>query len=117
VVNGDIWCDIDFRRLSLPKGQLAHLVLVDNPSHHLMGDFVLQNGRVKEGETGRMTFSGVGLYHPKLFAGCQAGAFPLGPLLRKAIRNNQVSGEYHAGVWIDVGTPERLMQLEHMLTS
>jgi MurNAc alpha-1-phosphate uridylyltransferase len=116
VVNGDVWCDFDFRRLALAAGCLAHLVLVDNPPHHPQGDFGLHAGQVQPGAAGRLTFSGIGLYHPLLFAGCQAGAFPLAPLLRQAMAKGQVSGERYAGTWIDVGTPARLAQLERLLT-
>jgi MurNAc alpha-1-phosphate uridylyltransferase len=115
VVNGDIWCDIDFSRLQLPVGMLAHLVLVPNPAHHPQGDFVLQDGRVLDDDGERLTFSGIGLYHPQLFAGCQPGAFPLAPLLRSAMTGGRVSGVQHRGYWIDVGTPERLMDLDRQL--
>ncbi len=116
VVNGDIWCDFNVTARCLDEGFLAHLILVDNPAHHPQGDFVLQNGRVSEGTAGRLTFSGIGLYHPQLFHGCRAGGFPLAPLLRNAMQNKRVSGEAHHGVWIDVGTPERLAELERELT-
>jgi MurNAc alpha-1-phosphate uridylyltransferase len=117
VVNGDIWCDFDFSRLQLPVGRLAHLVLVDNPDHHRGGDFILHHGEVQQGDHNRLTFSGIGVYDPVLFAGCRAGAFPLAPLLRRAIQRHRVSGEQHEGRWIDVGTPERLAKLERLLTS
>jgi MurNAc alpha-1-phosphate uridylyltransferase len=115
VVNGDIWCDVDFGTLRLPEGMLAHLVLVPNPAHHLKGDFVLQGGLVKEGEVVRLTFSGIGLYHPRLFTACRPGAFPLAPLLRAAMAEGRVSGECHAGYWVDVGTPDRLKELDQQL--
>ncbi|MEJ2453416.1 MAG: nucleotidyltransferase family protein [Candidatus Thiodiazotropha sp.] len=115
VVNGDIWCDIDFSRLGLPQGMLAHLVLVPNPSHHPRGDFVLQGGRVSDSEGERLTFSGIGVYHPRLFAGCQPGAFPLAPILRKAMAESKVSGIQHPGLWVDVGTAERLQTLDRQL--
>jgi MurNAc alpha-1-phosphate uridylyltransferase len=115
VVNGDIWCDIDFSRLQLPVGMLAHLVLVPNPAHHPQGDFVLQDRRVLDSDGERLTFSGIGLYHPQLFSGCQPGAFPLAPLLRRAMEGGRVSGVRHRGYWVDVGTPERLMDLDRQL--
>ena len=115
VINGDVWCDIDFRRLGLGSGRLAHLVLVPNPPHHPRGDFVLEGDRVTDGEGARLTFSGIGVYHPRLFAGCRPGAFPLAPLLRAAMARGEVSGECHTGLWIDVGTPERLAALEARL--
>ena len=115
VVNGDIWCDIAFGQLSLPADCLATLVLVDNPVQHPQGDFALQQGRVlAEGES-RLTFSGVGLYHPTLFAGCQPGKAPLAPLLRAAMARQQVAGVHHRGHWFDIGTPARLQQLDQQL--
>ena len=106
VVNGDIWTDYDFAALRHPLQGLAHLVLVDNPAHHLGGDFRLRDGRVADAADGEtsFTYSGMAVLHPRLFAGCQAGAFKLAPLLRAAMADGQVSGEYFAGRWIDVGT-------------
>jgi MurNAc alpha-1-phosphate uridylyltransferase len=115
VVNGDIWCDYDFRMLQLPPGNLAHLVLVDNPTYHAEGDFVLQHGWVLEGDHNRLTFSGIGIYHPLLFKSCRAEAFALAPLLRQAMKRREVTGEHYAGSWFDVGTPERLVKLEQQL--
>jgi MurNAc alpha-1-phosphate uridylyltransferase len=115
VVNGDVWCDVDFSRLQLPPGMLAHLLLVPNPAHHPGGDFVLQGERVIDGEGERLTFGGIGVYHPQLFAACQPGAFPLAPLLRAAMAEGKVSGIHHQGYWVDVGTPERLRNLEKRL--
>jgi len=115
VVNGDVWTDIDFPGLSLAPGDLAHLVLVDNPAHNTRGDFALRQGRVlAEGEP-RLTFSGIGVYHTGLFAGCTPGAFPLAPLLRSAMTRGLVGGTHHRGVWIDIGTPARLTDLDLML--
>lgn len=111
VVNGDIWTDYDFSRLSLPQDSLAHLVLVDNPTHNPQGDFCLANGRVSDGPGERLTFSGIGVYHPALFEHCKPGAFPLAPLLKAAMAQQRVSGEYYKGRWVDVGTPERLAEL------
>ncbi len=115
VVNGDVWCDVDFSRLQLPAGRLAHLVLVSNPTHHPRGDFLLRGERVVDADGDRLTYSGIGVYHPLLFAGCRPGAFPLAPLLRSAMADGRVSGMQHRGVWIDVGTPERLAELDARL--
>ena len=112
VINGDIWTDLDFARPRLVAGKLAHLVLVDNPVHHPLGDFVLADGLVQIQGEPRLTFSGIGLYHPDLFRDCQPGAFPLAPLLRAAMSRSRVTGEHHAGIWLDIGTPERLMALD-----
>ncbi len=115
VVNGDVWTDYPFRRLIKPIGSLAHLVLVANPPHHLDGDFALEDGYVCDSADSRLTFSGLGVYSPELFIRCAHGAFPLAPLLREAMRANQVTGEYYGGAWLDVGTPERLTELDKML--
>ena len=113
-VNGDIFCDFDFPSLATRSlgPNLAHLVLVGNPPHHPHGDFVLRGARV--GDTGdpKLTFSGIGLYRPDLFAGVKPGSKgQLAPLLRAAMARGLVSGELHRGAWHDVGTPERLAEL------
>ncbi len=112
VVNGDIFTDYDFSLLQQPLEGLAHLVLINNPDHHLEGDFSLQEGRVLSPEAETYTYSGIAVLHPELFADCQAGAFKLAPMLRQAIAQNRVSGEHFNGVWIDVGTQERLAAAE-----
>lgn len=117
LVNGDIWTDYDFTRLRQPLQGQAHLVLVDNPGHHGAGDFRLDAGEVRDGEgaSDTLTYSGIAVIHPALFAGCQAGAFKLAPLLRHAMASGQVSGEHFRGHWVDVGTLERLAEVEHLL--
>lgn len=110
VVNGDIWTDFPFSQIRLPL-KLAHLILVSNPTHHPEGDFILDRSRLSnEGKGQRTTYSGIGVYHPDFFSDCHAGRFPLAPLLIKAIQNEQVTGEYYPGSWVDVGTIERLEQ-------
>lgn len=112
VVNGDIYCDWEFERAAIGT-ELAHLVLVDNPPHHPAGDFSLDDGKVGDGKTARLTFSGIGLYRPELFDGITHGQpAKLAPLLREAIAAGRVSGEHHRGRWEDVGTPERLAILD-----
>lgn len=117
VVNGDIWTDYDFAALNRPLTGLAHLVLVDNPAHHPSGDFALADGRVDESGAvdARLTYSGIALLSPRLFDGCSAGAFKLAPLLRQAMAAGGVSGEHHQGRWVDVGTHERLAEVERIL--
>lgn len=122
VVNGDVWLRHDFTALRTAFAhmqKLAHLVLVSNPEHNRQGDFALQ-GRVfagiectvrNEGEP-RFTFSGLSVLHPQLFAGLENGRHALAPLLRTAIAAGQVTGEYFAGPWVDVGTPQRLAELD-----
>jgi len=117
LVNGDIWTDYDFAALRQPLPGLAHLVLVDNPGHHGRGDFRLQGEQVVDGDDapGTLTFSGISVLHPALFEGCQAGAFKLAPLLRQAMAAGRVSGERFAGQWVDVGTLERLADVERLI--
>lgn len=114
VINGDVWTDFPLAELRPPKG-LAHLVLVDNPPHHVQGDFLLQGGQVVDAAGQRLTFSGIGVYRPELFAGLAEGVRPLAPLLREAMAKGQVNGQHYRGRWIDVGTPARLKELEDWL--
>lgn len=114
VVNGDIFTEINFARLaSEAPPVLAHLVLVSNPPQHPKGDFAILNGQLKNEGEPMYTFSGVGVYHPDLFASIKRGdPAKLAPLLRRAITENQASAEYFQGVWHDIGTPERLASLD-----
>lgn len=118
VVNGDIWTDYPFAGLRRPLSGLAHLVLVDNPAHHPGGDFrLLEDGRITDAADGldRLTYSGIAVLAPALFAGCRPGAFKLAPLLRQAMADGRVGGERFAGRWVDVGTHERLAEVERLL--
>ncbi|MCP5139314.1 MAG: nucleotidyltransferase family protein [Chromatiales bacterium] len=118
VVNGDISCDFPFTVRGLPGGTLAHLVLVPNPAHHPGGDFVLRDGQIvipDAANAAKLTFAGISILAPALFDGVQPGRFPLAPLLRAAAAKGQVSGECHKDRWTDVGTPERLRQLDSEL--
>lgn len=110
LVNADVCTDLDFPRLQLPADALGHLVLVDNPQHHPRGDFGLQAGRLGLEGAPRRTYSGIGIYRPQAFAGLQPGARPLRPVLEALIRRRALSGEHFQGLWIDVGTQERLDQ-------
>jgi MurNAc alpha-1-phosphate uridylyltransferase len=113
-VNGDIFCDFDFSALveRSPNEAVAHLVLVANPAHHPRGDFSLQNSKVVDNGAPRLTFSGIGLYRPELFASVKPGSKgQLATLLRAAMTRGLVSGELHRGEWHDVGTPQRLAEL------
>jgi N-acetyl-alpha-D-muramate 1-phosphate uridylyltransferase len=143
-VNGDVYVELDYAALAQRTlhGD-AHLVLIDNPAHHPRGDFVLDGDRVRDepiardetsiGESVRndrgvrRTFAGIGLYRASVLAawreviGDTPGArldpprFPLAPLLRAAMKRERVTGEHHAGPWVDVGTVERLQQLDAAL--
>jgi MurNAc alpha-1-phosphate uridylyltransferase len=116
VVNGDIWTDFPFAGVRRDLEGLAHLVLIDNPPHHPQGDFALDHGRVRADGPVRLTFSGIGVYRPELFRDCQPGKFPLAPLLRAAMAQGMVSGEQYHGTWLDIGTPERLAELDRRLS-
>ena len=116
VINGDIWTDYDFSELRKSLDGLAHLVLIANPEHNSEGDFSLQQSRVTLPDASdSLTYSGIAVLHPQLFADCAGGAFRLAPLLRQAIREDSVSGEQFNGHWIDVGTQERLAAVEALL--
>lgn len=118
LVNGDIWSDFDFARLQLPAGKLAHLVLVDNPPFKQGGDFLLDDGVISSPQSDELpralTYSGIAVLSPGLFAGLAAGPQPLAPLLRAAASRGLVSGEHYTGCWVDVGTPERLQQVNDL---
>lgn len=129
-VNGDVWTDFDFGQMPLGENDLAHLVMVPNPSHNANGDFLLHGERVEsESDIPRDTFAGIGIYRYGILEdwrdtiGEVAGTeldpprFKLAPLLRKAMRGNRVSGQLHQGMWTDVGTPDRLRELDSQLTA
>jgi MurNAc alpha-1-phosphate uridylyltransferase len=130
VVNGDIYTEIDFKSTALQANihagaghalNLAHLVLVDNPPQHPNGDFAIEfknqsDGLLKNKGEQLLTFSGVGVYHPDLFADVVIGQpAKLAPLLRNAIGKNAASAQHYQGVWHDIGTPERLKNLDENL--
>lgn len=125
VINGDVACEWPVAQAlqiadSWQKSQLAHLVLVPNPPHHVQGDFVLDAGKLKqpEPEEQAFTFSGIGIYHPDLFQSVQNGEVAkLAPLLRQAMVTGRVRGELFEGFWMDIGTPERLGELNQRLKS
>lgn len=117
VVNGDIWCDFDFSTLAaLDTDIQAHLVLVTNPEHNQTGDFSLQDNLVKNNGSVMSTYSGISIFKPDFFADQKSGISPLAPLIRKKCDNNLVSGQIHQGLWTDVGTLERLQELENQLS-
>lgn len=111
VINSDVWSDYPYTDMRLDTDKCAHLVLVNNPEHHPQGDFGLVNNRVQENARQCLTFSGIGVYHPRLFDTTPDGVFPLAPLLRAAMQRGEVSGEHYAGRWLDIGTPQRLEAL------
>jgi N-acetyl-alpha-D-muramate 1-phosphate uridylyltransferase len=124
VVNGDIFTDYPFGKLrtALAAQDHVHLVLVTNPAHHPKGDFSIDSsGRLHLPTTSAsqpvdtFTYSGIGVFHPQLFAGVTETKYPLLPLLRQAINSQQASGSVYNGKWMDIGTPQRLAQLDQQL--
>ena len=121
VVNADIWADFDFSKLQAlkPRERLAHLVLVENSDHNPRGDFYIDEKEKvheeKKASDKRLTFSGISVLHKKLFEGYSIQPISLVPLLQEAMANNLVTGEIHNGLWFDVGTPERLEEVNALV--
>jgi MurNAc alpha-1-phosphate uridylyltransferase len=127
VLAGDVYVPgFAFTQASVDRftasGQLAHLWLVPNPPHNPRGDFGLSpEGLALNQAELRHTYSTIGLYRRELFeppwceiipGNPQGTAEPLAPLLRRAMDAGRVSAELYTGPWVDVGTPERLKELE-----
>ena len=118
LINGDVWTTFDFASLlNVDLGEdLAHLVFVANPVQHLKGDFILNQGRAytfEQEQSGEaLTYSGVAVLHPRMFDGLDAGKRPLAPLLKEAMSAGKISAEKMQATWVDVGTPERLSDLD-----
>jgi MurNAc alpha-1-phosphate uridylyltransferase len=123
-INGDIWTDADLSQLPAEPRGVAHLMLVDNPSHHPKGDFALdQQGVIHNDGDARLTFSGIGVYRRELLdnwrdvigdnadANAKPPRFKIAPVLRAAINQGAITGTHYRGAWTDVGTPERLASL------
>ncbi|MGI9248580.1 MAG: N-acetylmuramate alpha-1-phosphate uridylyltransferase MurU [Woeseiaceae bacterium] len=115
VVNADIYTDMPVPDIELPVERLGHLVMVPTPYYREQGDFDLSDGLVRNNHAATLTFSGVAIYRPEFFSGCEAGRFPLAPMLREAADAGRLSGELYEGLWADVGTSERLEALESRL--
>jgi N-acetyl-alpha-D-muramate 1-phosphate uridylyltransferase len=111
VVNADIYTDMPLPPATLADADMGHLVLVPRPAHRQQGDFDLQEGRIACSDAAAYTFSGVAVYRPEFFAGCEPGRFPLAPMLRTAAQAGRLAGSLYRGLWEDVGTPERLAEL------
>jgi MurNAc alpha-1-phosphate uridylyltransferase len=114
LVNGDVWCDLDFDTIpkTLEANDQALLYLVQRPQWRDRGDFALENDRVTESENPQFLYSGIALYHPSILDGAQVEKFSIVPRLKKAISANRVAGVLHSGEWDDVGTPDRLKSIQ-----
>ena len=115
VINGDIWTECDLTPPDLSPSSLGHLILIDNPPHNPAGDFGLAEGLATNTLKPGYTFSGIGWYRPELFTDCHAGKFPLAPILREAIDKREISAQYCDRIWVDVGTVERLEEVEGLV--
>lgn len=118
IVNGDIWTDYDYQKLaqkSLLADCMCHLVMIANPAHNPLGDFAISSGLIEKEGLHKYTYSGMGIYHPALFADLSVQRLALKPILLKAIANEQISGELYQGEWSDIGTIERLESLDRHL--
>lgn len=111
VVNADIYTDMPVPGQQLRDSHLGHLVMVPTPDYRDHGDFDIDQGMIRNGDNAAHTFSGVAIYRPEFFDGCEAGRFPLAPMLREAADRGTLSGSLYEGLWADVGTPERLAAL------
>jgi len=116
VLNADIWCDHKLSFANLSGDKLAHLVLVNNPSHNTDGDFTYEFGNIYNTGENRLTYSGIGIYDPKLFKNYAAEKLALAPILRGAIDEKLISAEYFTGNWFDIGTKERLTDAENYVS-
>ncbi len=114
VVNADVWCDFPLASLRERPAGLAHLVLVPNPDHHAAGDFALAGERVCNDGPEPLTYAGIAVLRPALFDGTEEPAFELAPLLRRAADAGRVSGQRYDGTWVDVGTPQRLTEVQRL---
>ncbi len=119
VVNGDIWTDYDFARCAdVPPDCDGLLVMVPNPAQHARGDFFVAAQRIVAHETPvRRTYSGIAVYRPGFFAGSAPGKFPLLPLLQRALNAGRLAAQLYDGLWFDIGTPQRLQELDTRLAS
>ncbi len=112
VVNADIYTDMPVPKIELVDEHVGHLVMVPSPDYRDGGDFDIEDGLIRNGETQRLTFSGIAMYRPSFFDGCEPGRFPLAPMLRAAADDGRLSGSLFEGLWADVGTPDRLRAIQ-----
>lgn len=112
VMSNDVWTDFPFENLLKPLKGSAHLVLVDNPPFHLAGDYSLENGYVTEKINHTFNYAGFGVFSPEIFRDHKPGEFGLVPVLKPLLEQQQVTGEYYQGLWLNINTPEDLMSVD-----
>lgn len=112
VVNADIYTDMPVPDITLSETAMGHLVLVPSPAYREGGDFALEGDIIRNGDSPTLTFSGVSVYRPAFFDGCEAGRFSIVPMLRKAADRGLLQGSLYSGLWADIGTKERLAALQ-----
>ena len=120
LTNADIYTDFNYKLLPTQlDSDDAHIVLVSNPKHNLKGDFALEHGRILDSDTEKLTYSGIGYYHPRFFKKYmpKKNRYPLAPLLHQAVKENKLSGQHFDGYWNDIGTPERLNKIRKEINS
>ena len=113
VLNADIFTEMPVPNITLRDSALGHLVLVPTPDYRTVGDFDLNGGMIRNGDTPALTFGGVAIYRPEFFDGCGAGKFSIVPLMRAAADAGRLQGSLYEGVWADVGTLERLAAVDN----
>jgi N-acetyl-alpha-D-muramate 1-phosphate uridylyltransferase len=129
-ISADVWTDADFATLPVEPLGTGHLLMVDNPPHHPTGDFALDGqGLIQHNDSAaQLTYSGIGVFRRELLddwrdvihddgAQQKPPRFKLRPLLERAITRRELSGSYYRGAWADVGTPQRLRELDQRLLS
>ena len=118
VISGDIWTDFPFESLTLPPNSDMHLVMTSNPDHHPNGDFVLKNNllRPTRPDSKALTYTGIGCFHRRIFETLVPGLRPLRPIIDQSISAERASGIIYNGVWMDIGTKQRLEQIRNLQT-
>ena len=114
VINADIYTNCNLSNISIEQNDLASIVMVKNPEHHIDGDFSLINGRIILANKNTMTYSGIGIYNPLIFSGIKSKKYKLSEILLKNIIKNKISGSEHTDIWFDVGDVKKLKNVNKL---